>query len=123
MELMAFNKTTSLWSNLNRPDVISALLNPAYEPNQSIIWPSVAPLSLVLWSDLYLRFVVESTQSKKISQQIQSMISTERELRARVVRLRKQLADLQKELNELHGDQTNNNDNSIPNTSLLNGAN
>ena len=125
MELMAFNKTTSLWSHLNRPDVMTSLLNPAYEPNQSIIWPSVAPLSLVLWSDLFLRFVIESNQTKKISQQIQTMISTEKELRSRVVRLRKQLSDLQKEYEELQGDHKNNNDNSnnVPNTSLLNGAN
>lgn len=125
MELMAFNRTTSLWSHLNRPDVMTSLLNAAYEPNPSIIWPSVAPLSLVMWSDLYLRFVVEGIQTKKISQQIQTMISTEKELRSRVVRLRKQLSDLQKEHDELQGDQKNNNDNSnsIPNTSLLNGAN
>lgn len=125
MELMAFNKTTSLWSHLNRPDVMTSLLNPAYEPNQSIIWPSVAPLSLVLWSDLFLRFVIESNQAKKINQQIQTMISTEKELRSKVVRLRKQLSDLQKEYEDLEGDHRNNNDNtnSIPNTSLFNGTN
>ena len=126
MELFAFNKTTSLWSHLNRPDVMTSLLNPAYEPNPSIIWPSVAPLSLVLWSDLYLRFVIECNQSKKVTQQIQTMISTDKELRSRVVRLRKQLSDLQKEHDELQGDQRNNNDNSnnnIPNASMLNGAN
>lgn len=44
------SKTTSLWSYLNRPDVLKSLLNPIYEPNQSVIWPSVAPISLVLWS-------------------------------------------------------------------------
>lgn len=44
------SKTTSLWSYLNRPDVLKSLLNTIYEPNQSVIWPSVAPISLVLWS-------------------------------------------------------------------------
>lgn len=124
MELMAFNKTTSLWSHLNRPDVMTSLLNPAYEPNQSVIWPSVAPISLVLWSELYLRFVAENPQSKRTSQQVQVMINTEKELRSRVVRLRKQLMDLQKEHVELQGDERNNNDNSnsVSNTPLLNGA-
>lgn len=42
--------TTSLWSYLNRPDILTSLLNPIYEPNQSVIWPSVAPISLILWS-------------------------------------------------------------------------
>lgn len=125
--LLAFNKTTSLWSHLNRPDVLQTLMNPAYDPNQSIIWPSVAPLSLVLWRDLYLRFVIESKQRKKINQQIQTMISSQKELRARVIRLRKQISTLQKEYSELQGDATNNNnDNSsgkiFPKTSLLNGA-
>lgn len=54
-------KTTSLWSYLNRPDVLKSLLNPIYEPNQSVIWPSVAPISLVLWSGKYsiLSFSIE----------------------------------------------------------------
>lgn len=43
-------KTTSLWSYLNRPDVLKSLLNPMYEPNQGVIWPSVAPISLELWT-------------------------------------------------------------------------
>ena len=43
-------RTTSLWSYLNRPDVLKNLLNPLYDPNPSVIWPSVAPISLELWS-------------------------------------------------------------------------
>lgn len=43
-------KTTSLWSYLNRPDVMKSLLNPVYEPNQGVIWPSVAPISLEIWT-------------------------------------------------------------------------
>lgn len=43
-------KTTSLWSYLNRPDVLKSLLNPMYEPNQNVIWPSIAPISLELWT-------------------------------------------------------------------------
>ncbi|KAL7037112.1 hypothetical protein ACKWTF_009076 [Chironomus riparius] len=122
MELMAFTKTTSLWSHLNRPDVITNLLNAAYEPNQSIIWPSVAPVSLVLWSDLYLRFVVENNQVKKIKHQVETMVSTEKELRSRVIRLRKQLNDLLKEYEELNDDKEKNDDNSNKNINVMNGA-
>lgn len=43
-------RTTSLWSYLNRPSVLQTLLNPCYAPNQEVIWPSVAPISLELWS-------------------------------------------------------------------------
>jgi myotubularin-related protein 9 len=99
----------------------------AYEPNQSICWPSVAPVSLVLWTDLYLRFVVENSQAKRIKQKIQAMVNSEKELRSRVVRLRKQLTDLKKEHDELNenGEQKMNNDNSnnnAPCNPLINGA-
>lgn len=50
-----FQKTTSLWSYLNHPDVLTSLLNPLYEPNKTPIWPSVAPVSIVVWGELYLR--------------------------------------------------------------------
>lgn len=48
--LKLHSKTTSLWSYLNRPDVLKSLLNPIYEPNQSVIWPSVAPISITVWA-------------------------------------------------------------------------
>lgn len=41
-------KTVSLWSHLNRPEILRSFLNPLYEPNNRVIWPSVAPMSLVL---------------------------------------------------------------------------
>lgn len=50
VDLKLHKRTTSLWSYLNRPDVLKSLLNPIYDPNQSVIWPSVAPISLTLWS-------------------------------------------------------------------------
>jgi len=40
-------KTVSLWSHINRPEVIHTFMNPVYEPNSKVIWPSVAPVSLV----------------------------------------------------------------------------
>ena len=40
-------KTVSLWSYMNRPDILFNYLNCLYEPNNLVIWPSVAPVSLV----------------------------------------------------------------------------
>lgn len=102
-------KTTSLWSYLNRPDVLKSLLNPMYEPNQGVIWPSVAPISLELWSgksilanqikcirhswsshlstwiaELYLRWVIDQTQVKSMFHQIQTLIAKEKETRSKV---------------------------------------
>ncbi|XP_014209049.1 myotubularin-related protein 9 isoform X2 [Copidosoma floridanum] len=47
-------RTASLWSYLNQPDVLEKYINPLYEPNAGIIWPSVAPISIELWRELYL---------------------------------------------------------------------
>ena len=47
------NKTVSLWSYINRTDVQETLLNPLYTPSEKIIWPSVAPMSLVTTQYLF----------------------------------------------------------------------
>lgn len=39
----------SLWSWVNRPQELERLTNPLYESNSLVIWPSVAPQSLLLW--------------------------------------------------------------------------
>lgn len=39
--------TVSLWSYVNHPDLLSTFLNPLYEPYDSVLWPSVAPQSIV----------------------------------------------------------------------------
>lgn len=45
--MKAPERTASLWSYINRHEVLPKYLNPMYEPNQRVIWPSVAPMSLV----------------------------------------------------------------------------
>jgi hypothetical protein len=39
--------TVSLWSYINQPDLLPNYLNCLYDPNAKVIWPSVAPISLV----------------------------------------------------------------------------
>lgn len=46
-EMSISKKTVSLWSYVNRPEVLNDFINPFYEPNNIILWPSVAPQSLV----------------------------------------------------------------------------
>ena len=41
------DETVSVWSYTNRPEILTSFLNCMYEPNVGIIWPSVAPVSLV----------------------------------------------------------------------------
>lgn len=40
-------RTVSLWSYFNRPEILHTFLNPFYEPNQNVLWPSVAAPSIV----------------------------------------------------------------------------
>ena len=96
-KLNVSKKTTSLWSYLNRPDILTSLLNPLYDPNKMAIWPSVAPVSLVLWDELYLRWVIDQSQQKKAMNKIQSLIQNDKDARSKVLKLRKQLVDLQRE--------------------------
>ena len=41
------DETVSVWSYTNRPEMLTSFINCMYEPNVGIIWPSVAPISLV----------------------------------------------------------------------------
>ncbi|XP_017122306.1 myotubularin-related protein 9 [Drosophila elegans] len=100
-ELNVHTRTTSLWSYLNRPDVLQTLLNPLYEPNASVIWPSVAPISLELWSDLYLRWVIDQRSCATVMTQIQELVTREKELRTQVLKLRKQALELGQEVSTL----------------------
>ncbi|KAH8372204.1 hypothetical protein KR093_010586 [Drosophila rubida] len=97
-ELQVHTRTTSLWSYLNRPDVLQTLLNPLYEPNAAVIWPSVAPISLELWSELYLRWVIDQRNLTTTMAQIQELVTTEKELRIQALKLRKQALELSQEV-------------------------
>lgn len=90
-------RTVSLWSYVNQPDILQSFLNPMYDPNNRVIWPSVAPMSLSLWSELFLRWVVDQTPQKKAWEAITSLREKDKELRLKAMRLRRQLADLEKE--------------------------
>ncbi|XP_045471939.1 myotubularin-related protein 9 [Harmonia axyridis] len=100
VNLKLAKQTTSLWSYLNRPDVLTSVLNPLYEPNKGPIWPSVAPVSLVLWRDLYLRWVVTSS-TNKVREKVGNILEKHKEIRSQVIKLRKTVAEAQEEYDEL----------------------
>jgi len=59
--LQLSQKTVSLWSWVNRPQELERFLNPLYEPNNLVIWPSVAPQSLLLWEGEYHKILHDDT--------------------------------------------------------------
>ncbi|XP_045182820.2 myotubularin-related protein 9-like [Mercenaria mercenaria] len=91
------NRTISLWSYLNRPEVLAGYLNPMYDPNPAVIWPSVAPQSLCLWNGLYLRSHVNQAKQTEAWTEISKIREYDKELRSKVTKLRRQLASLEKE--------------------------
>ncbi len=91
-EMNFAKKTVSLWSYVNRPEILKEYLNPLYEPNNSVLWPSVAPQSLELWKGMYCRWVTDSGPAKKALQKIKELISEEAELKAKAAKLRRSLA-------------------------------
>lgn len=66
-----------------------------------MIWPSVAPCSLVLWSEFYLRWTIDQTLIEKMENNVNTKIKQEKELRTKVIKLKKELTDLQKEYTEI----------------------
>lgn len=80
-----------------------------YEPNRNVIWPSVAPISLELWSELYLRWVIDQRDSIEKLNQIQMMITKEQELKRAAKEYRNQAKEICKEyekIRESNGDQS-----------------
>ncbi|XP_046578152.1 myotubularin-related protein 9-like [Haliotis rubra] len=90
-------RTVSLWSFINRPEILQQYLNPMYDPNPSVIWPSVAPQSLSLWSGLYLRCQVNQKPEEEAWAEITKIREFDKELKAKVTKLRRQLASMEKE--------------------------
>lgn len=95
-------KTVSLWSYVNRFDVLEKLLNPIYVPSNKIVWPSVAPMSLTLWRDLFLRWAIDLTKEKSIWNKIDTIVKDNKELKTKAIQLRKQLAELEKEAAQMY---------------------
>eukprot|EP00057_Strongylocentrotus_purpuratus_P026400 XP_011680874.1 PREDICTED: myotubularin-related protein 9-like [Strongylocentrotus purpuratus] len=82
-------KTVSLWTYVNRPQILQTFFNPLYQPNQQVIWPSVAPQSLALWSSLYMRWTMSDTATSIPTQVITDIKQSDKELRFKVNELRR----------------------------------
>ncbi|XP_026323866.1 myotubularin-related protein 9 [Hyposmocoma kahamanoa] len=88
-----YKQTTSIWSWINQPDELTTYINPLYEPTPTVIWPSVAPMSFVLWEELYLRWqIVQRTEQRE--EQYRVIRQREQQLRAQALQLRRELFDL-----------------------------
>lgn len=74
-------RTTSLWSYINKPDILQKYINPLYTPVDQAIWPSVAPQSIDLWESVFLRWSIDTSSKEKANQQLESIAAQRRSLR------------------------------------------
>ncbi|CAH2245626.1 myotubularin-related 9 [Pelobates cultripes] len=90
-------KTMSLWSWVNQPTELNKFLNPLFEANGLVIWPSVAPQSLQLWEGVFLRWNRSSKYLEDAYEEMIHIIEYNKELQVKVNALRRQLAELETE--------------------------
>ncbi|XP_061099970.1 myotubularin-related protein 9 [Conger conger] len=95
VKLKLSQKTVSLWSWVKRPQHMERFLNPLYEPNGLVIWPSVAPQSLLLWEGVFLRWNRSSKCVDEACEEMVHIIEYNKDLQAKVNALRRQLAQLE----------------------------
>ncbi|XP_068124972.1 myotubularin-related protein 9-like [Hyperolius riggenbachi] len=67
-------QTNSLWNFMNSFKVRQHLLNPIYEENPLVIWPSVAPQSIQLWEGFFLRHLVSIEDKEMAWKRIQNLV-------------------------------------------------
>lgn len=79
-------RTTSLWSYVNKPDILKKYLNPVYDPNDAI-WPSVAPQSIELWEGVFLRWSIDTASKERMKQRLEHIRAKQLELRAKINQL------------------------------------
>ncbi|KAJ8008686.1 hypothetical protein DPEC_G00080990 [Dallia pectoralis] len=97
VNLKLSQKTVSLWSWMNHPQEMERLSNPLYEANSLVIWPSVAPQSLLLWEGVFLRWNRSSRCLDEAYEEMVHIIEYNKELQNKVNSLRRQLAELETE--------------------------
>lgn len=87
--------TVSLWSYLNQADILKPLLNPMYEPNSSVLWPSVASQSLVLWPSLFLKWRESNKNEDILWEEVRRIQEINTDLKSKAISLRREYAELQ----------------------------
>lgn len=80
--------TTSLWSYVNRPNVLEQYLNPIYDPNEKAIWPSVAAQSLELWESVFLRWSIDMKFKNRARERLKFIRAEQKRLRSEGDQLR-----------------------------------
>jgi myotubularin-related protein 9 len=87
-DLFAKTRTISLWSAL---DIVNddKYLNPVYERNNNVIWPSLHYNSLTIWCKLFLRYQRNELPFVEEKNEIKKLCQANSQARLKVEKLRK----------------------------------
>uniref|UniRef100_A0A0N5AGS3 Myotubularin phosphatase domain-containing protein n=1 Tax=Syphacia muris TaxID=451379 RepID=A0A0N5AGS3_9BILA len=92
--------TVSLWSYVNNPEILRSFVNVLYEPNDAVLWPSVAPQSLTFWDRLFLRWTRDWKEYDEQRQAVMKWKLREKANQSKYLALKRQFVELTKESNE-----------------------
>nr|XP_033813214.1 myotubularin-related protein 9-like isoform X2 [Geotrypetes seraphini] len=67
-------KTHSLWCWINRPSERRKFLNPLYDRNPLVVWPSVEPQSLQLWTGFFLQWILPTDHITRAQAEIWQLV-------------------------------------------------
>ncbi|XP_030075483.1 myotubularin-related protein 9 isoform X2 [Microcaecilia unicolor] len=67
-------KTHSLWCRMNHPSERRKFLNPLYERNTLVIWPSVEPQSMQLWTGFFLQWMIPTDHITRAQAEIWRLV-------------------------------------------------
>ena len=87
-------KTVSLWSYLNRVEILQMLLNPMYEPSMSPLWPSAAPQSLYWWNAAYSPQPATTALREEMRLCLNRISQGHKDAQSTAIKLRKQVVKL-----------------------------
>ncbi|XP_050443434.1 myotubularin-related protein 9 isoform X2 [Adelges cooleyi] len=76
----------NLWSHFDQKK--DEITNPLYLPNSNVLWPSVAPFSIELWREMYLRWSINQNHQKIYAKAIGDLMKHHQELKALAIKLR-----------------------------------
>ncbi|RNA33548.1 Myotubularin-related 9 [Brachionus plicatilis] len=96
-QLLISSRTVSLWTYVKSEENLKKFINPLYKINEDVLWPSIYTQSLSIWSNLYLRFQINSKPNTEAKSEIVKMVDSNMQARLKVDKLRNELLELQNE--------------------------
>uniref|UniRef100_A0A7E4W328 Myotubularin phosphatase domain-containing protein n=1 Tax=Panagrellus redivivus TaxID=6233 RepID=A0A7E4W328_PANRE len=91
-DLKVREKTVSLWSHMNHPEVLDGFLNPYYRPAQCDLWPISAAQEILLWERMFFRWRINWQDVDAKQQMAANWAARERELQTKLATLLSQQA-------------------------------